>query len=792
VNATVLHPLPLPHPEQLVSLASRSFSESMELMSWPDFADVRDEANTFQSLAAYRGDQYTLTGIGKPEALQGTTCTANLFAVLGVQPALGRAFAPGEDEPGRNHVVVLTDQLWRTRFAKDPNVLGRTITLSGELFTIIGVAPASLRFPTIQHEAGLFAPMPHGSSDADLRTRRGIRFVQVLGRLKPDISLGQAQSEIDTIQARLASEYPDADAGWRTTATPLSQRFTSKQGPSMLLLLAAVAFVLLIACANVANLLLARATARRREIAIRAALGAGRGRIVRQLLTESTLLGILGGGVGLLLAFFSQQALVALIPQDLPRMAEISIDAPVLVFTAGISIATGLLFGLVPALHAMRLDVNATLKGSERRLSGRRSTARGALLIGEIALAMVLLVGAGLTLRSFARLSSVDPGFNPHDVLTAEVSLSQTRYPDQFTIEAFYRELQAQLRAMPGVQSAAVAEVLPLTRGNIINPFGIIEQPPTEQPLLTNTRFVSPDYFKVMGIRPVRGRTFADADDEPGASPTIVINQTAAGRFWPNENPIGKHVAINTFAEQAYEIIGIVPDVRFASLGEATEVEMYTPFALTPKPMPPGGDRLYVLVRGSNRMMLSAALTSAVEAVDNREALSDIKSMDAYLSDSVSTQRWSSLLLGIFGALSLLLAVVGVYGVISYSVTQRTRELGIRMALGAQRSQVLRMVLGQGLRLTILGVAIGSGGALALTRILASQLPLQTDTPRASTIFLTQAPPVLHGFYGIAATDPPTFVGIALLLTGVAMLACLLPARRATRVDPMTALREDG
>ncbi|MCU1280425.1 MAG: Permease, partial [bacterium] len=501
VDAIVLHPLPLPSPEQIVSVTNRTPGDMGDWLSWPDFADVRDQSRAFHAIVAYRSDQYVLTGIGEPEMLSGTTATADLFAVLGVRPALGRGFAAGEDEPGRNHVVVLSDRLWRQRFGKDPLVLGRTITLGGEPYTVIGVAPPGLRFPAGEENAGLFAPMPHGASDLEMRTKRGLRGLRVLGRLKPGVTLEQAQTELATIQTRLASAYPQTNAGRILTAIELQRQLIGNLGPAMLLLFGAVGFVLLIACANVTNLMLARATARQREIAVRAALGASRARVVRMLLTESTLLGLIGGGLGLLLALWSRDALVALIPDEVPRMAEISIDARVLVFTAAVSIATGLLFGLVPALHATRLDLNDTLKGSGLTSSASRGRVRGMLLIGEIALAMLLCVGAALTLRSFSRLSSVDPGFDPHDVLTASLSLSDTRYPDRDTVVAFYRELEEQLRALPGAHSAALSVVLPRGGGNNMHAFKIDDRPTVSDAdwQTANTRFVSADYFKVMG-----------------------------------------------------------------------------------------------------------------------------------------------------------------------------------------------------------------------------------------------------------------------------------------------------
>jgi len=787
VDAVVLHPLPLPHPEQLVTVTNSKAEGFGDLVSWLDFADVREQSRSFAALAAYDNAQSTLTGDGDPIILPATTSTANLFAVLGVQPTLGRGFAPGEDESGRNHVVILTDQLWRQRFARDPNVLGRTITLDGEPYTVIGVAPPSLRFPTIRQEAGLFVPMRAKTQDAELRAKRRIRWLQVIGRLKPGVPVAQAQAELTTIQARLASAYPADEAESVIKVTPLEERLVGKQGPAMLLLFAAVGFVLLIACANVSNLLLARATVRQREIAIRASLGASRARIVRQLLTESTLLSVIGGGLGLVLAMWSVDGLIALIPAEVPRMAVIALDARVLAFTAVLSVATGVVFGLVPAVHAARFDLNEVMKGAGTSPSGRRARARSLLLIVEVALAMVLLVGAGLTLRSFGRLSRVDPGFDTRDVLTASVTLPNTRYTDNAAVVAFYRELEDRLHAIPGAQSSALSAVLPLSHTIDFNMFKIDSRPPPPDDgwLLASTRFVSPDYFKVMGMRIIRGRAFMASDDDPGADPTVVINERAAREFWPDEDPIGQRITIQTNEAKSFRIIGIVADVRFWSLAAPPQVEAYTPYALTPLPMPPSGTNLFVEVRGPHAIGLAGPLASAVRDVDPYVPITKVKTMEAYLADSLSRQRWSAVLLGIFGVLALVLAVVGVYGVMSYDVSQRTRDLGIRMALGARQGQILRMVLLQALRLTLAGVTIGTAAALALTRILVSQL--QPTVTLAPVFGVHEA----GGLYEISATDPVTFIAIAVLLTAVAMLACFLPARRATRVDPMMALQAE-
>ena len=788
VDAVVLHPLPLPHPERIVSLTSSRFGDFAKYLSWPDFADIRDQTRSFQGLAAYRSDQYMLSGIEQPALLPGVSTTAELFTVLGIQPAVGRGFATGEDEVGQNHVVILSHRLWRARFAGDPKVVGRTITLDGEPYTIIGVAPATLHFPPGPQEANLFVPMPHGTIETDMREHRDNWALRVLGRLAPGVSVEQAQSEVGAVQSRLGSEYPQTDGGRVTSVTQYEKQLVGDQRPALLLLLCAAGLVLLLACANVSNLLLARAGARQREIAIRAAVGANRGRIIQQLLTESLFFAGVGGALGLVLALWGRDALIGLIPLDVPGMTDVALDGPVLLFAIGVSVTTGLLFGLVPAMHATGLGVDGALKGSGSTPSGGRGRARNALLVAEIALAMVLVVGSTLTLRSFSRLSHVDPGFDPHDVLTAKLSFPSVRYSDPMMIDEVYRELQETLRSIPGAQATGLAAVLPFTGNNSIAEFWVDGDPsqPDTWPNI-NTRFVSPDYFKALGIRPLRGRTFVAADEDPRSTPTIVINESAARRlYWPNADPIGKRVKVyitytNAYPIPDYEVIGIVPDVKFSSLSEPSDIEVYTPYTQTPAIL--RGKLLFALVRAPHASQLAAALSAAIQRVDGFIAVSDVKTLDEYLSESLARQRWSTVLLAIFGALALALAVVGVYGVVSYNVTRRSRELAIRVALGAQRSQILRMIFGEALRLALIGVAIGTAGGLALTRLLGSEL--QTNVPRATPENLGR------GLYGISTTDPMTFVAIAILLTSVAMLASFLPARRAMSVDPTAALRED-
>ena len=759
VDALVLRPLPFPRPQELVTVRNHVVQGTGPL-SWLDFQDFRAQSKTLSQLAAYRSDTFIMTGRKQPVFLNGTCGTANLLGVMGVPPMLGRTFAEGEDEPGRSQVVVLSFQLWKRVFAGDTEIVGQTVTLDGLPYKIVGVMPKGFRFPLEDNESELWAPMPHGNWDIGLRDKRGAHYLSTIGRLAPGATLSQARAEIATIQSRLTQQYPNQNSGRQALVDPEQQKLTGEMRPALLVLLGAVGFVLLIACANVANLLLARATVREREIAIRAALGAGRGRMIRQMLTESVILAILGGGLGLVLALWGLDALVAVIPNDVPRPYQIGLDLRVMLYTMGISLATGLLFGLVPALHAVRGNVNQALAASGRGTSHGRTRARSALLVGEIALAMLLLVGAGLLLRSFAQLVHVDPGFNPRDMLTFGLALPDSKYKEEDQQVRFYKELLPRLQAVPGVQSAAVALPMPYTNSNMDLIFTLDDrpQPPPDRPFDANIRMVSAGYFEMMGIRRLDGRTFDSRDDDPNAPPVMVINETFAKTYWPHGGALGRHATTGLGKPKPYEIVGIVKDVR-RGLDQKLEPEMYVPFAKNPMQF------LFVAVRGPNPKSLERQLTAEVEAVDRDQPIANVKTMDELMADSLAQRRVVMVLLAIFAVLALVLASVGIYGVMSYTVTQRTRELGIRMALGAQQGQVLQMVVRQGLRLALIGVAIGLVGAFALTRVMASLL------------------------YGVSATDPITFVAIAVLLVGVALVASFVPARRATRVDPMIALR---
>ena len=758
VNAVLLRPLPFADPDRLVVIRETKLPQFPEFSVSPgNFLDWQRQTTVFEQIAALSGVSYNLIGSGEPERLRGSRVTANLFSTLGVKPALGRDFKPEEDQEGRNNVVIISYGLWARRFGADPNIIGQALTLSGRSYTVIGVMPQTFRL--LDRATDVWAPMAFTAQE---RENHGDHYIFAFGRLKPQVTQEQATAEMRTIAQRLEQQYPDSNAGWGVKLVPLLQYMVGDMRPALLVLLGAVALVLLIACANVANLLLARAAARQKEIAIRTAMGAGRWRIMRQLLTESVLLALIGGSLGLLLAVWGLDLLLALAPENLPRVKDVSIDARALGFTFGITLLTGVLFGFVPALQASRPNLNETLKEGGRGMTGdaRRQRVRHALVAGEIAVALLLLIGAGLLLKSFWRLQEVEPGFNPKNALAVNLELPRMKYPEDQQCAAFYSQLIERVSSLPGVQAVGASSVLPFADDYVVG-FVIQGRPPVAPGEMRSANYyaVSPDYFKAMGIPLIRGRFFTERDNQD-APRVMIINETMARRYFPDEDPIGKRILITQGPETFREIVGIVGDVKQYGLDTETTAQTYEPYLQQPFSF------MTLVVRATtDATSLGAAVRSQVLAVDKDQPVSSIETLEKLVSDSVARQRFSMTLLGVFAGVALVLAAVGIYGVMAYAVTQRTHEIGIRMALGAQDVDVLRLVIGQGMILALIGVACGLIGAFALTRLMSSLL------------------------FGVRATDPFVFAGVALLLAGVALVACYIPARRAARVDPNVALR---
>ncbi len=755
VNTVLLRSLPYDDPDRLMVLRETKLPQFPEFSVSPgNFLDWQKQNTVFEKLAAINGSAYNLTSDAEPERLRGARVSAGLFEMLGATPALGRTFLDEEDQPGQN-VAILSSALWKRRFNSDANIIGQSIALSATSYTVIGVMPPTFQFP--DRDTELWTPVGFAAAQAQ---QHGAHYLSVIGRLKPGVTRDQASTEMSAIAGRLAEQYSDSNAGWDVNVVPMQQYDVRDIKPALLILLGAVALVLLIACANVANLLLARATARQKEIAIRTALGASRWRVVRQLLTESVLLAIAGGAVGLLLALWGTDLLLALAPLDLPRVKDVALDSRVIAFTLSVTLLTGIIFGLVPALQASRPNLNETLKEGGRGTTGGHHRVRGSLVITEVALALVLLVGAGLLIRSFYRIQQVNPGFNIRNAMAVTVSLPGKKYPQPDQLVAFYTQLIERVSGLPGVVSAGATQSLPI-QGDYLLGFNIQGRPPDPpgEDKSTNYYAVTPDYFKAMGIPLVRGRVFTDQDrkDTPRVA---IINEEMAKKYFPDEDPIGKGINVTNGPETFREIVGIVRDVKQYGPAQPTTLQTYEPFLQNPF----SGMTLVVRTEG-NPTALTSAIRSQVLAIDKDQPIARTRPLEQVVSESVAKQRFAMLLLGTFGAVALVLAAVGLYGVMSYAVTQRTHELGIRMALGARTGDVLRLVVGQGMTLALVGVGIGLGGAFVLTRLMANLL------------------------FATGATDPLTFAGISVLLAGVALGACLVPARRAVKVDPMVALR---
>jgi putative ABC transport system permease protein len=762
IHALLLRPLPYHEPDRLALLTNKSSLVRRSGISYPNYSDWRDRAQSFEGMAAARGESYNLTGVDKPVRLRGRLVNWNFFRLLGVQPQLGRMFVPEDDRYGAARTVIISHGMWRERFGGETSVIGRKLMLSGELYEVIGVLPPGFEYSS---SVDLYTPIELELKPRTGMTDRGtsIGGMNAVARLKPGVSLAQANVEMAALAAQVEREHPAVNAGRSAQAEPLQDVMTESVRQTLWVLLGAVGFILLIACVNVANLLLVRAAERQKEMALRLALGAGRGRIVRQLLSESLLIALSGGAVGVLLGGWMLDGLLALAPDNIPQLNRAGLNNTVLLFTLGVSVLTSLLCGSLPALHASRADLQSALKEGGRSSAGAgRDLTRKTLLVVEVSLALALLVGAGLLVRSMARAISVELGFNPDRLLTMQLMPPNSDY-DAARLRVFFDECLARVSALPGIESAAITHALPID-GSQWNTIVHAADKPVPQPgEFPNTEFtpISSNYFEAMGIRLLQGRWFTSSDT--ANSPTVaVINETLARRVWPGENPIGKRLRWGR--PEMYtpwlEVVGVVADVKSYGVESATPLQTYVPFAQSPP------TNFWLVARTIGEPLLAApGVERAIHSIDKDLPVSSIRSMDQLLGNSLAARRLTLVLIGSFAALALLLAAIGVYGVISYSVRHRTHEIGVRMALGAQRRDVLKLILAQGARLALLGVVIGLGAALALTRWLESLL------------------------FEVRPTDPLTFTVTAAVLALVALFACYLPARRATKVDPMVALR---
>lgn len=772
INATLLRALPYKNPDQIVMVWGTNPGgfgwRGKTGFSAPSFLDYQQQNHVFERMATFNGSDLTLVGTDNSERIRSGMVTAEFFNVLAIQPILGRTFVPEDSQTGRDHVVVLSYGLWQRRFGSNQRIIGQAIRLDATPYIVIGVLPQGFDFsiPEYFESRGLWVPtvLPQDNSNSE----RGHKYLSVIARLKPGVVLSGAEQDMHVITERLASEYPGTMGKFGVKLTPLHEQIVGDIRPVLWLLFGAVGFVLLIACANVANLQLARASTRQKEIAIRRALGASRGRLLRQLLTESVLLSLIGGTLSLLLALWGIRLLTALGPARIPHGTIVPIDLTVLAYAMVLSFVTGILSGLAPALQSTPTRHSESLKEGGRNSAASEGGVRlrGLLTVSEVALSMMLLIGAGLLIRSFIGLLRVNPGFETRNILTARVYLPQYSYPDATRQTAFYTQAVERIKGLPGVIAVGATDDLPLTMGSHTSSFSIEGRAPideSDQSLAVEDRLVSADYFRVMGIPIISGRAFSD-DDGP-AVPVALINQSFARRFFSNENSIGQHFRFES-ASPWITIVGVVGDVRGFGLDKEAKSEIYLPYQqqslLRHNPLP----YMHLVVRtaGDPNALAAATLESARE-IDKNLPSPQARTMDTVLAASIAERRSNMLLLGVFAVIALILTGVGIYGVISYSVTQRTQEIGIRMALGAQSRDVITLVMKNGMRLVLMGIAIGLAGALALTRWMAS---LQFE---------------------ISTTDSVTFVVTASLLTAIALLACWFPARRATKVDPLIALK---
>jgi predicted permease len=775
INGVLLNPLPYPQPEQLITLHESKPNFNTGSISYPNFLDWQKDNHTLSAMAVSRSYSFSLTNLGDAEQIEGQYVTSDFFPILGVKPAMGRSFAPSDDQIGAAPVALVSAGFWKRELGGEPVAVGKALTLDGKQFTIVGVIPANFDLTLGSFSASdVYIPVVQWTNDLLFSRGAGLGF-HGIGRLKSGVTIDQARADFAGVTRNLATAYPEVNKGIGAALIPFKQRMVGDVKPLLLVLFCAVGFVLLIACANITNLLLARASGRAREFAVRAALGAGKFRLLRQLLTESILLGIFGGAFGLLLASWGTHAALRMLPDTLPRAGEVGIDLRVLLFTACTALLAGILLGLAPALTFSRTNVHNTLKEGGRGASGTRKGTHGVLVVVEMALALVLLIGAGLTLRTLVQLWNVNPGFNPRNVMTFGLSLSPSVLKQSpAAIRAAFREAEAAIAATPDVQAVSMSwGAFPMS-GDDEWLFWLDGQP---KPTTRNQMnwvidyVVDPDYLKIMET-PLRSGRFLSAQDNENSPKVVVVDDVLARKYFGNENPVGKRLFLE-IGQGSFvaEIVGVVAHAKQWGLDrddtESLRAQLYFPFMQLPDAtmaFSPMGMRAVLRSRGA-APSLADSIRHSVQQVNSEEVIYGPQTMDEIISDSIASRRFSMILLGTFAGLALLLASIGIYGVVSYLVGQQTREIGIRIALGAQRSDVLRMVLGDGVKMAVIGVAVGIVAALGLTRLMRGVL------------------------YGVSATDPPTFAAVVIVLTSVALAACYIPARRAMRVDPMIALR---
>ena len=773
VNGVLLHPLPFKDPDRIVRVWHTPPAKSFPGMSFfsvsaANYFDWQRENHVFERMAIYNYRGFTLTGVAQPLQVDASAVSSGFFETLGVPPLLGRVFSTEEDQPGHTNAVVLSYRFWQEHFGANPDVVNHNVTMDGQNYLIAGVMPESFRFPEF---AQMWTPM--GWTDKE-RTVRGEHHSVVIARLRPGVDVKQAQAEMNTISSRLEQLYPADDKGWGALVVPLHADLVKDVRPALLVLLGAVAFVLLIGCANVINLTLARTLGRQKEIAIRNALGASFGRLLRQVLTESVLLAIIGGTLGLMIAPLGQRLILAFLGNQMPGAVTVHLDVMVLAFTACLSVLTGVFAGVLPAMRLAKSDVNQALKQGLGRtdVSSGSQVTRRILVTAEVALSLVLLVGAGLMIRSFQHLQNVEPGFESHGVLTMTAAVAQSKFPEPTQFINFFEQVLQRVRGLPSVEAAGVIDDIPLNQEGSHQPIQIEGQPEVamaDQPEV-DVRLISPGYLQAMHIPLLRGRDFGDQDVN-GRPASILISESMARRFWPGENPIGKRLTLTFSPDRIREVVGVVGDVKLDSLDQSRpSAALYVPLDQISASGPNGWKSfpLTLVVRSATApASMVSAVTSVVHEVDGTVPVRDVFTMDDVIANSLTQPRFNMFLLGVFAGLALLLAAIGIYSVLSYSVRQRVPEIGIRLALGATVSDVLRMVVIEGMKPTLIGVAIGGATALAMGRLVASLI------------------------FQVKPTDPATFVAVAALLAFIALLACIIPAYRASRVDPVIALRNE-